>query len=159
MLPSIEEIEARGYESLVLERVMKATPNKHVSRTHSGARSRGQPSSGSESAVREKMRNVEQAVDEVLHLRMATSIMDADKPGTMIVATGDAKEAEYSEGFLKMVERALKAGWKVEIVSFQQQLSYAYQKKELLAKWGANYRTIQLDPYIEQLFAGSIARA
>lgn len=92
---------------------------------------------------------VEQGVDESLHLKMCQSIIDCDVPSTMILATGDGNEAEYSDGFLAHVERALKKGWKVELVSWKQQTSSGYKKKSFRAKWGENFKIIELDEYLD----------
>ncbi|KAI9822147.1 MAG: hypothetical protein M1832_003150 [Thelocarpon impressellum] len=146
----MEEAEACGYKTSVLDRVRKArepTPTKR--RYHKSGNATSGPSSGSESAGPQKL--VEQAVDEVLHLKMLESIVDADEPATMVLASGDAAEAEYSEGFMKMVDRALRKGWNVELVSFRQNISYAYRKKEFREKWKGQFKIIELDPYGEEL--------
>lgn len=94
---------------------------------------------------------VEQGVDEILHLKMCQSIIDTEVPTTMVVATGDGAEAEHSDGFLAQVERALKKGWKVELVSWKQQTSGGYTNKRFRAKWGDKFRIIELDEYLESL--------
>ena len=109
-------------------------------------------SSGSETntaGAREKW--VEQAVDEILHLKILESLIDADKPSTIVLATGDAAEAEYSGGFMRMVERALEKGWLVELVSFKLNTSSAYRRTEFRARWGPMFKWIPLDGYVEQL--------
>jgi hypothetical protein len=92
---------------------------------------------------------VEQGVDEALHLKMLQSIVDCDVPSTMVLATGDGNEAEYSDGFLKHVERALKKGWSVELVSWRQGLSSGYKRKSFRAQWGDRFTIIELDDYVE----------
>jgi hypothetical protein len=92
---------------------------------------------------------VEQGVDESLHLKMCQSIIDADAPCTMVLATGDGAVAEYSDGFLAHVERALKKGWTVELVSWKQQTSSGYKNKNFRAKWGDRFKIIELDDYLE----------
>lgn len=82
---------------------------------------------------------------------MLESLVDTDKPATIVLATGDAAEAEYSGGFLRMVERALQKGWSVELVSFAMNTSFAYKRKEFRAKWGAQFRTINLEDYVEEM--------
>lgn len=94
----------------------------------------------------------EQAVDEILHLKMSHSILDSDKPSTIVLATGDAAEAEYSDGFLRMVERALNKGWMVELVSFKLNTSSLYRRQEFRNKWGRQFKWIQLDDFVESLF-------
>ncbi|MCJ1311011.1 hypothetical protein MMC25_004681 [Agyrium rufum] len=94
---------------------------------------------------------VEQGVDELIHMKILESIVDADQPGTIVLATGDAAEAEYSGGFLHMVERALGKGWKVEIVSFKKNTSGLYRRREFRAQWGDRFKIIELDGFVEDL--------
>jgi hypothetical protein len=95
---------------------------------------------------------VEQGVDEILHLKILESLLDTDEPATIVLATGDAAAAEYSEGFMRMVERALQRGWSVELVSFSQVTSYSYRKKEFRDKWRDSFQLVELDSYVEELF-------
>lgn len=160
--PAIEEAKDIGYETNILERVHKArelTPrqvrhNNHSSNNNSTAG----PSSGSETTAASAMyapeKWVEQAVDEILHLKILESVVDATTPATIVLATGDAAEAEYSGGFLRMVERALTKGWKVELVSFKHNTSRAYKRKKFRATWGARFRTVELDGFVEELLGG-----
>ncbi|KAF2174126.1 hypothetical protein M409DRAFT_62260 [Zasmidium cellare ATCC 36951] len=92
---------------------------------------------------------VEQGVDEVLHLKMMESIVDFDEPSTMVLATGDAAQAEYSAGFLKMAQRALQKGWNVELVTWSKGINGQY--KELARYWGEKFKIIWLDDYAEEL--------
>lgn len=85
---------------------------------------------------------------------MMESIVDATAPSTMVLATGDAAEAEYSGGFLKMVERALNKGWKVELASFRDTTSGAYKSREFRKKWGKQFRRVELDDFVEFLVGG-----
>jgi hypothetical protein len=94
---------------------------------------------------------VEQGVDEILHLKMCQSILDTDVPGTMVLATGDGAVAEMSDGFLAHVERALKRGWKVELVSWGQQINGGYRKRQFRAKWAEQFTIIELDEFLEDL--------
>ncbi|KAK0868095.1 hypothetical protein LTR87_014315 [Friedmanniomyces endolithicus] len=96
-------------------------------------------------------RMIEQGVDEILHLKMLESIVDSETPSTIVLATGDAAQAEYSPGFMAMVERALKKGWKVELVSWSKNISGMYRKPEWLATWGSMFRVVFLDDYAEEL--------
>ena len=150
----IDEAKQLGYETNILDRVHKAkelTPRQKKFMNGKGA---SEQSSGSETtAVYAPQKWVEQAVDEILHLKMMESIIDVKEPSTMILATGDAAEAEYSQGFLKMVERALEKGWKVELVSFRQNTSGAYKRREFRSKWGEMFKIIELDDYTEELVA------
>ncbi len=69
----------------------------------------------------------------------------------MVLATGDAAEAEYSQGFLKMVERALEKGWKVELISFRHNISGMYKRKEFRGKWGDRFKIVELDEFVEEI--------
>jgi hypothetical protein len=150
--PVIQQAKAIGYETNILERVHKAkemTPRRK-GLLHGGVNSG--ISSGSETNhVPAPEKWVEQAVDEILHLKILESLIDADRPATIVLATGDAAEAEYSGGFMRMVERALEKGWMVELVSFKLNTSSAYKRKEFRAKWGPMFKWIQLDSYVERL--------
>ena len=94
---------------------------------------------------------VEQGVDEILHLKILESVVDADEPSTIVLATGDAAEAEYSKGFMAMVQRALRKGWKVELISWSKNISAAYRSKKFQVKWQEMFRIIELDEYTEDL--------
>lgn len=155
--PAISEAKAIGYETNILDRVHKAkelTPRqKRFSSTNGNGTGTG---SGSETTAATAVQYapekwVEQAVDEILHLKMMESIVDASEPSTMVLATGDAAEAEYSGGFLKMVERALGKGWKVELASFRHNTSGAYKRKEFRQRWGDRFKIVELDGFVEVL--------
>lgn len=143
--PAIQEAKLIGYEINILERVHKA---RELSPRKKRNSYNGQ-SSGSETTARW----VEQAVDEILHLKILESVIDAKTPSTIVLATGDGAEAEYSQGFLKMVERALAREWKVELVSFKKNISHSYTKKRFRALWGTNFRIIELDDFVEELLS------
>ena len=150
--PIIQQAKSIGYETNILERVHKAkemTP--HQKRLHHGGVHSGVSSGSETNPVHVPEKWVEQAVDEILHLKILESLIDADRPSTIVLATGDAAEAEYSGGFMRMVERALEKGWMVELVSFKLNTSSAYKRKEFRAKWGLMFKWIQLDTYVEQL--------
>ncbi|KAL2002456.1 hypothetical protein VTN02DRAFT_6764 [Thermoascus thermophilus] len=151
--PAINEAERIGYETNILDRVHKVkhwTPRQLKFRNvYDKGAHHGGYSSETGSAPEERW--VEQGVDEILHLKILESLVDTEGPATIVLATGDAAEAEYSGGFLKMVERALRRGWTVELVSFSQNTSYAYKRKDFRAKWGSRFKMIQLDDYIEEL--------
>ena len=94
---------------------------------------------------------IEQGVDEILHLKILESIVDTDEPATMVIATGDAAQAEYSDGFMAMAERALKKGWKVELVSWSANISKMYMRSQFREHWGENFKTVFLDDFAEEL--------
>jgi hypothetical protein len=49
---------------------------------------------------------------------MANRILDAQVPETMVLLTGDGSGYSDGKGFIKQLERALKFGWKIEVVSW-----------------------------------------
>ena len=98
-----------------------------------------------------KQKNTEQLVDELIHLKMADSMLDADTPGTMVLATGDANVAEYSNGFFAYVERALRKGWKVELVTWKDSMATAYNKLKKTNAWGDQFMIIELDEFRAEL--------
>jgi hypothetical protein len=150
--PVIQQAKAIGYETNILERVHKAkemTPRQK--KLHHAGGNSGISSGSETNPVHAPEKWVEQAVDEILHLKILESLVDAERPSTIVLATGDAAEAEYSGGFMRMVERALEKGWMVELVSFKLNTSSAYKRKEFRAKWGPMFKWIQLDDYVEQL--------
>lgn len=153
---SIQEAKVIGYETNILDRVHKAkelTPRQKKYRNGNGnGNGLSGQSSGSETGVTHAPEKwVEQAVDEILHLKILESVVDAKQPSTIVLATGDAAEAEYSGGFLKMVERALEKGWRVELASFRHNTSGAYRRKEFRSKWGQSFKTVELDDFAEEL--------
>lgn len=151
-LPSIGEAETLGYEANILGRVHKvkySTPRTPKFRNRPGPQ---WAPNGPETVGANENRWVEQGVDEILHLKILESLLDTDEPATIVLATGDAAEAEYSGGFMRMVERALQRGWNVELVSFSQVTSNAYRRKDFRTRWGNRFRMIELDGYVEELF-------
>jgi len=68
-------------------------------------------------------RLAEQGVDEAIHLRISNLLLDEDEPGTIVIATGDGAQTEQGCSFTDQVVRAAKKNWKVEIWSWQSQLS------------------------------------
>ncbi|KAL8854019.1 MAG: hypothetical protein Q9221_001142 [Calogaya cf. arnoldii] len=161
---AIQEAKLIGYETNILDRVHKAkelTPRQKKYRSSnlqqnasSGANGTS-GGSGSETTAAAvlyaKEKWVEQAVDEILHLKILESVVDAKQPSTIVLATGDAAEAEYSQGFLRMVERALEKGWKVELVSFKKNTSGMYKRREFRTKWKSNFQIVELDDFVEEL--------
>jgi hypothetical protein len=170
-LPAFDKAKAVGYECNILEKVYKArelterklyfkeldrmrynrgkAPPANNVATLNGAGN----GSGSETNAPqyEPPRMIEQGVDEILHLKILESIVDADEPGTIVLATGDAAQAEYSDGFMRMAERALTKGWTVELVSWSKNISALYTKRAWTEVWGSHFRIIYLDDYVEEL--------
>jgi hypothetical protein len=69
----------------------------------------------------------EQAVDEMLHLKIANALLDYASPQVLVLATGDGREAEFGGSFPEQARRALVRGWNVEVWSWREQLSGAYR--------------------------------
>ncbi|KAF1817926.1 uncharacterized protein K489DRAFT_385415 [Dissoconium aciculare CBS 342.82] len=181
-LPAFDKAKAVGYQCSILEKVEKArqlTERQVYFKEQEEARklkspyrsksSRAQYSSGNTSGSDtgtasapqfDRVKMVEQGVDEILHLKICESVLDhPGKPGTIVLATGDAAEAEYSDGFLKTLERALKHGWTVELLSWSRSISALYTKRSWSKQWGDRFRIIPLDEYAEDLLDMSIASA
>lgn len=116
-------------------------------------RSVGGDGSGTETSTPQyaPAKMIEQGVDEILHLKILESLVDNDKPSTIVLATGDAAQAEYSEGFMAMAERALRKGWTVELVSWSKNISKTYLKSQWEHAWDGRFRIIYLDDYAEEL--------
>ncbi|RGB40201.1 hypothetical protein C1646_664011 [Rhizophagus diaphanus] len=94
----------------------------------------------------------EQCVDELLHLKILESLLDYHAPATLVLASGDGKDAEYFEGgFHKCVIKALERGWKVEIISWKRQLSQNFLNKKFLSKWEGLYHVVFLDWFAAEL--------
>ena len=171
-LPAFDKAKAVGYECNILEKVYKAKELtermiyfRDLDRGKFSSRARAPPAnnvatlngngygSGSETNTPQYAppRMIEQGVDEILHLKILESIVDTDVPGTMVLATGDAAQAEYSGGFMAMAERALKKGWTVELVSWSKNISAMYTKRAWTEAWGHRFRIVLLDDYAEEL--------
>jgi hypothetical protein len=86
-------------------------------------------------------------------MKLLETLVDTRKPSTIVLASGDAAEAEYSGGFLKNVERALSKGWKVELVAWSAGLSHEYLSRDFLQKWKDRFEIILLDDFSEELLA------
>ena len=180
-VPAFDEAERIGYELNVLDKVQKVkeltarqkyfeaakttpakSPNLHRQRQQQQQQQQ-QPvrsantedlnntSTESDTTASNAAKWVEQGVDEILHLKILESVVDVEDPTTIVLATGDAAEAEYSQGFLRMVERALVRGWSVELVSWSRNISAAYKRRAWVEEWGNRFRVIALDDYAEEL--------
>lgn len=98
-------------------------------------------------------RYVEDMVDETLQIRIGESVMQYfEMPGTLVIATGDARPAKYSDGFLAYAQRALKMGWSVEVVSWKASLSSAWNGLLRDKSIGSRFRIIELDQFLDELW-------
>jgi hypothetical protein len=148
----MQEARECGYEVSALERVTKVRETPLKKRHGGNGYGTGQ-SSGSEAPFLAPVKtNGEQGVDEILHMKMLESIVDYARPATMVLATGDAAEAEYSGGFYKNVKRALEKGWNVELVCWKDGMNSAWKSHEI-TRWRKQFRIITLDPFGEELLA------
>ncbi|KAI9745938.1 MAG: hypothetical protein M1818_000619 [Claussenomyces sp. TS43310] len=146
----MREAEKCGYEVSALERVEKR--RDYTDRKNCGGNGyvTSSQSSGSEAPLSKSTKTGEQGVDEILQMKMLESLIDCDEPSTMVLATGDAAEAEFSAGFLRNVERALNKGWQVELVSWKANMSSAWRAKAFTKKWKGQFKIIELDWYSEE---------
>jgi hypothetical protein len=113
--------------------------------------------SGYEVHFLERVNNKEQGVDELLHNKIIETLL-YETPGTIIIASGDGKNTEYTENsFYKICIQALKNGWDVLIVSWKNQISKNYiigpELCNILKDDNIKYRfnILYLDSYIEKL--------
>jgi hypothetical protein len=90
-------------------------------------------------------RLVEQAVDEMLHLKIANALLDHDPPQTLVIASGDGHVSKWGTSFPAQAERALKRGWNVEVWSWDAQLTDKYNR--LCRAYPGRVIVKKLDPY------------
>lgn len=144
-----------GYEVSTLELVEKFKEVRgsdiEIHRRLTGTGCNMSSGSGSEAPLNTFKTVTEQGVDEILHMKMLESIVDTKDPSIMVLATGDAAVAEYSSGFLKNVERALEKGWKVELITWKDSMSFAYRNKAFTSKWKGKFVVVELDGFQEEL--------
>jgi hypothetical protein len=147
------QAEALGYEMNILQRVLKPlSPTfKRKSKNVRELESATSETSGDD-GLAVPMKNGEQGVDEVLHLKILQSTIDFKGGATMVLASGDAAHAEYSDGFKSNVERALDHGWNVELYGWSRNISSAWRDPAFTAKWSEKFRIIELDAFCEELF-------
>ncbi|KAI1659416.1 hypothetical protein F4813DRAFT_379745 [Daldinia decipiens] len=157
--PYFLEAEQLNYKMNVFSRVRKrkVSPNKPKGRGRTPTERSDEAGEISEDVTYE-VRNGEQGVDENLHLNMMDSMWDnMSRPGTMVLATGDAAEAEFSGGFLQYAIRALEKGWKLELVTWKRPLSSAWTDPKFLKKYRNQFSIIFLDDFLEELQTGLLA--
>jgi hypothetical protein len=86
----------------------------------------------------------EQAVDELLHLKIALCFQRFPAPQTLILATGDGRVGEFGTSFVEQVRYALRLGWDVEVWSWGMQLSQRFSNINVS---GARPKVQVLDPH------------
>jgi hypothetical protein len=133
-----------GYEVSILERVVDTSKRTALGNPYSS-------DSATRTPQREKKK--EQAVDEILHLKILECLLDVEKPATIVLATGDAAPAEFSRegGFLKCIQRALKRGWHVELVCWRKSMSRLWREKVFRVEWSDTFTVVELDDYVDEL--------
>jgi hypothetical protein len=86
----------------------------------------------------------DQAVEELLHLKIANCLLDHDAgEQVLVLVTGEGNQSTCGTSFPGMIERALKHGWSVQVWSWKLQLSTAYRSLATHPK----VRVQCLDPY------------
>lgn len=94
-------------------------------------------------------RLAEQAVDEVMHAKIAGVLLDYDPPQTLVLVTGDGNTSDFGTSFYQQVQRAIKRGWSVDVISWGGQLS---KKLRLLAaKHSEQITVIELEKYYNSI--------
>ncbi|RUS29172.1 hypothetical protein BC938DRAFT_480964 [Jimgerdemannia flammicorona] len=151
----LDDAETAGYEVSILHRVLKPR-SPHSSSSSSDTETDAVPLSWPKAKAKTKSLPVmrgEQCVDELLQLKIMESLLDHESPATLVMATGDGKPAEFSQGgFYATVVRALKRGWRVEVVSWKRQLSKNFLEGEEIRKFmGSTYEIVLLDRFAREL--------
>ncbi|OTA89310.1 hypothetical protein M434DRAFT_79478 [Hypoxylon sp. CO27-5] len=147
------DAEKLGYTMNIFSRVQKRKPKRRGRTPPDGGYLSAEDSVGDDGiAVEYEVGVGEQGVDENLHLNMMNSMWDhISCPGTMVLATGDAAEAEFSGGFLQYATRALDKGWKFELVTWRRAMSFAWMNMDFLRKYDGQFRIIFLDDFLQEL--------
>lgn len=91
----------------------------------------------------------EQAVDEMLHLKIANVLLDREPPQILVLATGDGRLGQFGTSFPLQAERALKRGWNVEVWSWKDQLSSNFAR--IPPQGGVSVRVRELDPHYRMI--------
>ncbi|KAK3305560.1 uncharacterized protein B0T15DRAFT_434538 [Chaetomium strumarium] len=144
------------YEMNILERVPKPASPQRKRKPKASNREADSATSGPDTSDNDSplgpMKNGEQGVDELLHLKILQSAMDTLEPATMVLATGDAASAQYSDGFKKNVERVLAIGWNIELYGWRRNMSSAWRDPKFVDTYGGRFKIIELDEFCEELF-------
>jgi hypothetical protein len=84
----------------------------------------------------------EQGVDQALQLEMMNSVIDRDTPAVAVLLTGDG-------GFRSSVDRMLRRGWGVEVLSFSR--GFARNLRGIARNSHGRGKYVDLDPWYRQL--------
>ncbi|KAI0380889.1 hypothetical protein F5Y04DRAFT_93707 [Hypomontagnella monticulosa] len=161
--PYFFEADQLGYQMNIFGRIQRPMITPAKSKRRGGTPSRAtfprhhEGSDGDTTGATYEVRNSEQGVDENLHLNMMNSMWDhISSPGTMVLATGDAAEAEFSRGFLHYATLALDKGWKIELVTWKRSVSTAWTDSKFADKYGHRFKIIFLDSFLEEIYSENI---
>lgn len=152
--PGLTEAIGLGFEVLELDRRPLAA-DESGDLSGAGASSSAPASGPSPARGSRPPRMKERYVDELIQQRMGDAILDASakfaagRGPTMVLASGDGNEAEFTAGFVPKLRQALRFGWRVEVLSFRQSLSGRYQ--ELADEFPGLVTIILLDEYMAEL--------
>lgn len=94
-------------------------------------------------------RLAEQAVDEMLHLRIANVLLDFRAPQTLVLVTGDGRDTEFGNSFTRQAERALNHGWDIEVWSWHHCLSGRFAR--LASPTGRRVQIHELNQYYRSI--------
>lgn len=105
--------------------ITPSNPNTTLGQIVEGSGASGQ----STPSTRPRFR--EEAVDELLQLKLLQTLLDTPSPpppgSTIVLASGDAAKSQFNpEGFLGCVRKAVERGWNVEVVGWDEGRSRAY---------------------------------
>jgi len=88
----------------------------------------------------------EQTVDEMLHLRIANTLLRYRTPETMILLSGDGRESKTGTSFPGQLRFALELGWNVEVYSWRVSLNLT-KFGQLMADFPSLVKIFLLDDY------------
>ncbi|KAG8744034.1 hypothetical protein FRC10_010923 [Ceratobasidium sp. 414] len=72
----------------------------------------------------------EEAVDELLQLKLLQTILDTP-PASIVLATGDGASSQFNpDGFIGCVKRAVDRGWRVELVAWDEGVNRVWRELE-----------------------------
>jgi len=92
----------------------------------------------------------EQAVDEVLHLKMANLLLDINPPEILAVLSGNGHTSDYGTSFPEQIKRALQRNWQIEIYSWECSMSHKIYDS-ILNQYPTKAKYIKLDDYYYSL--------
>ena len=154
---AIRDLTACGFHVDVRERKLQDDQQQQLLGTSPSSHNKRNCHANASSA--DNGHYVEDLVDETLQTRIYESVMENfERPGTLVLATGDGKAAKYSDGFFACANRALKMGWNVELISWGLSLSSVWKDDEWSRQWGGRFRLILLDTYLHEIYTSQKAQ-